>query len=75
MFVQRDGQLAVAFPIRFVVAKEERMRLPASMEMTGMISNKIGFEGWVCLGKCWEIMVDVSIIKRTTLKLWMKRKR
>ena len=30
----------------------ERMRLPASMEMTGMISNKIGLECWVCLGKC-----------------------
>lgn len=48
MFVQRDGQLAVAFPVRFVGAKEEGLRLPASMEMNW---DKIGFEGWFCLGK------------------------
>jgi hypothetical protein len=63
MFVQRDGQLAVAFLIRFVGAKEERLRLPASMEMMEMNWDKTGFEGWLCLGKCWEMMVYVSIIK------------
>lgn len=65
----------MAFPIRFVGAEEEGVRLPASLEMVGMNWDEIGFEGWLCLGKCWEMMVDVSIIKRTTLKLSMKRKR
>jgi hypothetical protein len=59
MFVQHDGQLAVAFPIRFIGAKEEGVRLPASMEMMKMNWDKTGFEGWFCLGKCWEMMVDV----------------
>jgi hypothetical protein len=65
----------LAFPIKCVGAKEEGVGLPASMDMMEMNWDKIGFEGWFCLGKCWEMMVDESIIKRTTLKPSMKKKR
>jgi amidase len=49
VFVQRDVHLAVAFPIRFVGAKEEGVRLPA-MEMMEMNWDKIGLK----IGSVWE---------------------